>query len=167
MWVTAAVVWQGERSNSDIFTDQYLFQNAWQWKNHEHLSLPDLQAVKIRLGQFFAMFHVWQLIKLLKFLQWESMVLMLYSIVTDRMRILSWNKGWFANKSPVGSISLMSDATYTNNGGEDQRFWVLWQLVASKQTNKHTSWYASWTPRVNFKKKRKKKEKTTIKGMNK
>ena len=37
--------------------------------------LPHLYCLRIRLGHFLGMFHVWQLrIKLLNFLQWESVV---------------------------------------------------------------------------------------------
>ena len=40
-----------------------------------------LQAVKIRLGHFLGMFHVWELrIKLLKFLQWQSMEFLSFTI---------------------------------------------------------------------------------------
>ena len=72
--------------NNDLFPNRsYL----WQWKNHllhmkhfQEVSKSDLQAEKIWLEHFLGMVHVWQLrIKLLKFLQWESMGVHDFSIV--------------------------------------------------------------------------------------
>ena len=52
----------------------------------------NLQAVKIQLAHFFAMFHVWQLrIKLFKLVNGVYY----FSIVRDRR--LFWNKYWFVN----------------------------------------------------------------------
>ena len=63
-------------------------------KHSQELSKSDLQAVKIRLGQFLGMFNVWELrIKLLKFLQWESMGVNDFSIVIDR-RLLGKKPIW-------------------------------------------------------------------------
>ena len=54
-------------------------------KHLQEVSKSDLQAVKIWLGHFLQMFHVWELlINLLKFLQWESMGVYDFSIVKDR-----------------------------------------------------------------------------------
>ena len=126
---------QCEGSNWDLFSNQYLFQKSLlslTLENHKHQLTPtvknfnrlilschkwniskkgpksDLQAVKIRLGPFLEMFHVWQIrIKLWKFLgvNW----CLWFSSVRDRRYFL--NKYWFENKyqfDPLPWFTLVS-----------------------------------------------------------
>ena len=64
-------------------------------KHCQELYQSDLQAVKIQLGYFLRMFHMWQLrIKLLKF-QWR----IYFALPFTMGDLFFWNKYWFANRS--------------------------------------------------------------------
>ena len=64
----------------------------------------DLQVVKIWLGHFLRMFHVWQLrIKLLKF-QWRIHFALSFTMGAD---LFFWNKYWLVNRSQFDLLSCL------------------------------------------------------------
>ena len=67
-------------------------------KHTQEVFKSDLQALKILLGHFLRMFHVWQLRnKLLKF-QWRIHFPLSFTMGHD---LFFWNKYWFLNRSQI------------------------------------------------------------------
>ena len=64
-------------------------------------------GVKIGLGQFLTMFHVWQLIiQLLKFLQWESMGCLWFYNIRDRRLFFGINTDLGINPNSIPHTDL-------------------------------------------------------------
>ena len=107
-------------------------------KHSQEVSRSDLQTVKIRLGHFLGMFHVWKVrIKLFKFLQWKSMGVHDFSMVTDRIH---WGiNHCFGNKSksiPHTAFAIcLSRQSFPNRVPECcvSRRWFSWAAFLQPQ----------------------------------
>ena len=75
-----------------------LILNSHTWNIVKKCPKSDLQALKIWLGHFLTMFHLWEFrIKLLKFLQWQSMGVHDFPIV--KIGLMGTINHCFNNKS--------------------------------------------------------------------